>query len=564
MKEKFKWLKKLLLLLTPYKKEMIAIFVLLLICSGLNLLIPLVNKEILDKGFIEGNYNLLCELVALVFVLQLVSANCKCITAKKRIYISNGIQFDLQEKAFLHIMKLENRYFVNKNTTELLGRIDTDIQYMKGIIDGGFFSIIIQCLTVIGGLIGLFMIDYRLTFCVLLFIPIKVVVVKHIMKQQEKQVGTFLRESSRFAGWFGDCVNGIREVKLFQLIHYKKLEFDKFYKEMLESNRSMKMLNQYNQVVDESLMYFLMFLIYMIGGKLVMNHSLTLGSVITFITYSGYVTGPITFFLNIGVDVSTSIPSVKRFYQFMEEAEEKEVNYEESVEIDSVETIAFQNVTFSYDKKCEEQNQADKVTFEVGKQSKVAIIGENGSGKSTIINLLLRFYTPDSGKIYINNIDISKLSLNAYRELFGVVSQQVYLFQDTIRNNICLFKQHSDEEIIDILIQCGMGEFIEENGLDYIVGDNGSMLSGGQKQKIALARALILNRPILVFDEATSNADVFTEEKILNMLKNELKEKIVLIVTHKREIIDKMDFVIMLKNGRINFKGNVRELRHKD
>lgn len=564
MKEKFKWLKKLLLLLTPYKKEMIAIFVLLLICSGLNLLIPLVNKEILDKGFIEGNYNLLCELVALVFVLQLVSANCKCITAKKRIYISNGIQFDLQEKAFLHIMKLENRYFVNKNTTELLGRIDTDIQYMKGIIDGGFFSIIIQCLTVIGGLIGLFMIDYRLTFCVLLFIPIKVVVVKHIMKQQEKQVGTFLRESSRFAGWFGDCVNGIREVKLFQLIHYKKLEFDKFYKEMLESNRSMKMLNQYNQVIDESLMYFLMFLIYMIGGKLVMNHSLTLGSVITFITYSGYVTGPITFFLNIGVDVSTSIPSVKRFYQFMEEAEEKEVNYEESVEIDSVETIAFQNVTFSYDKKCEEQNQADKVTFEVGKQSKVAIIGENGSGKSTIINLLLRFYTPDSGKIYINNIDISKLSLNAYRELFGVVSQQVYLFQDTIRNNICLFKQHSDEEIIDILIQCGMGEFIEENGLDYIVGDNGSMLSGGQKQKIALARALILNRPILVFDEATSNADVFTEEKILNMLKNELKEKIVLIVTHKREIIDKMDFVIMLKNGRINFKGNVRELRHKD
>nr|WP_297932350.1 ABC transporter ATP-binding protein [uncultured Lachnoclostridium sp.] len=564
MKEKFKWLKKLLFLLTPYKKEMIAIFVLLLICSGLNLLIPLVNKEILDKGFIEGNYNLLCELVALVFVLQLVSANCKCITAKKRIYISNGIQFDLQEKAFLHIMKLENRYFVNKNTTELLGRIDTDIQYMKGIIDGGFFSIIIQCLTVIGGLIGLFMIDYRLTFCVLLFIPIKVVVVKHIMKQQEKQVGTFLRESSRFAGWFGDCVNGIREVKLFQLIHYKKLEFDKFYKEMLESNRSMKMLNQYNQVIDESLMYFLMFLIYMIGGKLVMNHSLTLGSVITFITYSGYVTGPITFFLNIGVDVSTSIPSVKRFYQFMEEAEEKEVNYEESVEIDSVETIAFQNVTFSYDKKCEEQNQADKVTFEVGKQSKVAIIGENGSGKSTIINLLLRFYTPDSGKIYINNIDISKLSLNAYRELFGVVSQQVYLFQDTIRNNICLFKQHSDEEIIDILIQCGMGEFIEENGLDYIVGDNGSMLSGGQKQKIALARALILNRPILVFDEATSNADVFTEEKILNMLKNELKEKIVLIVTHKREIIDKMDFVIMLKNGRINFKGNVRELRHKD
>ena len=219
--------------------------------------------------------------------------------------------------------------------------------------------------------------------------------------------------------------------------------------------------------------------------------------------------------------------------------------------------LKLEDVSFSY--------EIDKpilrnVNIEFLKGSKTAIIGRNGSGKTTIINLLTRMYEPMKGQILLNEVNISEITLEAYRNMISVVSQQIYLFNDTIRNNICLYKEVDDEIIDTACKDSGLEDFLKEVSLDYVVGQNGAMLSGGQKQKIALARSLVHDRPIIIFDEATSNTDVYSEHQINGLLHTRLKEKTVIVITHKKEILSEVDQIIMLKNGVVVEAGHFNKL----
>lgn len=285
---------------------------------------------------------------------------------------------------------------------------------------------------------------------------------------------------------------------------------------------------------------------------------LTVGSVFAFITYSSYVTGPITAILNIGYLLSGIIPSTKRFYEFMDLKEESDHGALAEAAYGDLE---LENITFSYET---EKPLLKDVNMKFPKGSKTALIGRNGSVKSTIINLLTRLYDPADGRILLNGTDIFKISLQEYRSMVSIVSQQIYLFNDTIKNNICLYKTVSDEEVEIACRDSGLDDFLKEVSLDYMVGQNGSMLSGGQKQKIALARALIHDRPIILFDEVTSNTDVYSEHQINGLLHTRLKDKTVVIITHRQEILSKVDQVIILKHGTVTDSGRYEELLNKN
>ena len=223
--------------------------------------------------------------------------------------------------------------------------------------------------------------------------------------------------------------------------------------------------------------------------------------------------------------------------------------------------LKLQRVSFAYEK---EKYVLKDVDILFAKGSKTAIIGRNGSGKTTIINLLTRMYEPTSGKIMLGTEDISELPLPEYRNMVSVVSQQIYLFNDTIRNNICLYKRVDDVIVEEACKDSGLEDFIKEVSLDYVVGQNGAMLSGGQKQKIALARALIHDKPIVIFDEATSNTDAYSEQQINGLLDTKLKEKTVIVITHKIEILNKVDQIVVLKEGVVIDNGTYDELVGKN
>lgn len=550
--------RRLLLLLGKYKKTIVVIVGCLLVSTGLNLCVPLISRRIMDDGFIGGNKKLLIELVLVSMVIYTINSLIDLIKEKKRVDISAKIQYFLSEQSFSHLMKLRVNYFNNTNYAETLNNINMDINQMTSVADSSVFFVITQAFSMTGGIIGLFIIDFRMTILVLLFIPIKCVVMKYFAKKQKQIMDEFIKKNQKYAKWFGDTVGGVREVKLFNILDRKHEEFDQNQKDIIEKQKQMNMLGQWNTITDSLMVQFLSTLLYILGANLVFDLQLSVGSVFAFITYSSYVTGPISAILNIGYLLSGIIPSTKRYYAFMDLEEETDNGETAALCPDD---LKLQQVSFAYEK---EKYVLKDVDILFAKGSKTAIIGRNGSGKTTIINLLTRMYEPTSGKIMLGTEDISELPLPEYRNMVSVVSQQIYLFNDTIRNNICLYKRVDDVIVEEACKDSGLEDFIKEVSLDYVVGQNGAMLSGGQKQKIALARALIHDKPIVIFDEATSNTDAYSEQQINGLLDTKLKEKPVIVITHKKEILNKVDQIVVLKEGVVIDNGTYDELVGKN
>lgn len=546
--------RKLLALLKDYTKIISIIFGCLLISTVLNLCVPLLSRRIMDDGFIGGNKELLIKLVLCSLMVYLVISVIDIIKEKNRINISAKIQYSLSEQAFSHLMKMKASYFNNKNYAEILNNINVDIGNMTSIADEGVFFVVTQAFSMTGGVIGLFILNWRMTILVLLFIPIKYVVMKKFAKQRKKVMDDFINDSQKYARWFGDTIGGVREVKLFGILNYKHAEFSQKQSKVVERQKKLNILSQWNNIIDTTLVQILVTVIYIIGANLVFKFQLSVGSVFAFITYSAYVTGPISAILNIGYLLSGIIPSTKRYYEFMNLQEETDKGKLIKPEFGN---LKLEEVFFSYET---DKPILTDVNIEIPKGSKTVLIGKNGSGKSTIINLLTRMYEPTAGQIKLKGVNIFELTLESYRNMISVVSQQIYLFNDTIRNNICIYKKVSDEVIETACKDSGLEDFLKEVSLDYVVGQNGAMLSGGQKQKIALARALVHDKPIIIFDEVTSNTDVYSEHQINGLLHTRLKEKTVIIITHKQEILQDVDQIVMLKDGAVVGTGKYDDL----
>lgn len=550
-------IRKLFFLLNDYKSKLVLIFCCLLISTGLNLCIPLISKNIMDDGFIGGNKKLLLILILCSFIIYMIISILNLIKEKIRVSISAKIQYSLWNQAFTHLMRMKIHHFNDRNGAEILSNISVDIGNMVTVADESVFFVITQAFSMAGGIIGLFILDYRMTLLVLLFIPVKAVVMKYFAKHRKKIMDEFIYDREQYAKWFGDTIGGVKEIKLFGIFEDKKSEFIAKQMKVIKKLKKMNMLSQWNSITDTILVQLLVTIIYIAGSNLVFDLQLSIGSVFAFITYSAYVTGPISAILNIGYLLSGIIPSTKRFYEFMAlEEEGKSADYPIKPQNGDIE---LEDVSFAYNK---EKTVVDQINLRINQGDKIVFIGKNGSGKSTLIDLLLRMYEPSAGRILLSGRNIADMPLEDYRSMISVVSQEIYLFNDTIRNNICLYRQIDDNTILNICKDSGLEEFLNEVSLDYTVGQNGTMLSGGQKQKIALARALLHDRPIVVFDEATSSTDSYSEQQINSLLHTKLKDKTVIVITHRQEILSEADCIVMLDEGKIVEQGSYEYIKN--
>lgn len=546
---------KLFGIINRFKMNIFIIICCLLLSTGLNLCIPLISRSIMDEGFIGRDQRKLLQLVMVSLGIYLFIAFIDMIKEKKRIDISAKLQFQLSERAFIHLMKMKISYFDNTNYAELLNNINLDINKISSIADNGFFYIITQIFGMFGGFIGLFIIDYRMTFLVLAFLPLKYVFMKWLTGKQKQRTEIFIKSNQVYAKWFGETVGGIKEIRLFNIMDEKKEEFKNRQKQLISSQKAVNMLGQWNQTIDFLMVEILSSFLYVVGADLMFQFRLTLGSVFAFITYSVYVTGPITTIMNMGYLISGIIPSAKRFFGFMELQEEEAGDVKEDI---TFHELSLKNVFFRYDNK--DEFLLKNVNLSFSKGSKTAIIGKNGAGKSTLAELLTRMYIPQKGKIYLDELEISEIDLCTYRNLISIVGQQIYLFNDSIRNNICLYREIDEDVIIAVCRECGLEEFIREVSLDYIIGYNGAFLSGGQKQKIALARAIICNKDIFIFDEVTSSVDSISEMQIKALFKERLKDKTVIMITHKTELLREMEKFVLLEDGEVRITENLNEV----
>lgn len=286
-------------------------------------------------------------------------------------------------------------------------------------------------------------------------------------------------------------------------------------------------------------------LIYILVGIILVNQNISIGAVIAFESYALMMSEPIISGFKLLFEVTSLFPSISRFFEFMDYEEELSGNkFIEYRKLD----YEFKDVWFSY---INGKEIFSDVNIKINSEEKIAVIGANGAGKTTFINLILRILTPTSGDIYLSSVNYKEYNLEDYRDNINIVSHEVYLFNSSIYDNICLGRKIDKKELYMVISKVNLTSLIEQKGFDYNVGENGKNLSGGQKQKIGIARALIVPKPILILDEATSNLDKETVEILMRVITNDYPNTTVICITHSKHVEKVFPKSIKVADGKL-------------
>lgn len=529
------------------KNTVILIVFCYLILIGISFLRPMILKVIMDEGIIKKNIRLIIYLSLSLTALISIEEVTSILQTKLFADFQNKFVLSLYIKVGQILYRAKQDYFTNNSSTEIINKLSTDINSVSTLMDSNIMYVLGYVLQIISGVIGLFVINWKLAFLIIIVVPIKYLLIKFFSEKAQKLFEKEIDLSSKFSAWFGDIINGIREVKLWNLYEEKQKNLITKQKEILLINKKCKSIQAYNMSTDSAIKGLITAFLYGIGGYLICKSELTLGSLTAFITYSNYVINPLSVVMNLKFIFAQIKPSADRLRNFfktdMEQTKGNDI-------CQLKKQISFENVSFCYDNG---KMVLENINLKIEKGEKIAIIGDNGSGKSTLISMLLRFIEPQKGHIYIDGVDVKKYDMDQYRNLFSVVEQHTYLFEDTLWNNIVMGKNVLKEEMNESIKNMNMQEFITKlpGGYDYKIQKNGENFSGGERQKISLLRAIVKNSSILILDEATSNIDEKFDEFLYQYILREFSDKTIIIITHNKKHLKLMDKTYFIQNGSI-------------
>ena len=532
-------------ILKIYKKYIFQICICLVTVSILNFFQPLIIREITDKGMLEKNMKDIIVFSVLLLLTYTVMQGVDLIQTSLFVRVRNKLWGKLYDKVYQKLSRLPLTYYFEKDSAEIIGTIESDINSVSSVADEMTAFSVAAILQIVGGMAGLFMLNWKLAFWVVFLIPVKCVIVNILSKQKEKQISGMIENNRAFFAWMGDCISGIREMKLWNLFFIKQKQFEQLQKKMMCSYKDNMLLDQWRVFLIAVSDMLLHAGLYILSGAMIIQGEFTIGGAFAFLSYSGDVTSPITSLISIRYYFAQILPSARRLVDFLE-LEEEYVQTEDRVETkqESAAILEFSDVWFGYN---QEEMILKGIHFQADKGDKIAIIGDNGSGKSTILDLAAGFYRPNAGVIRIQGVPLNQMGAWEIRSKISVVSQKSYLFQGTVEENINIGEDALETEVIDVCHKSG----VCCSNLKETIGHDGAALSGGEHQKIALARALLKKADILFLDEANASLDVGADAILCDLLKNNINHKTVIFVTHRQELLQAADKIYRLKNGKL-------------
>lgn len=548
----------------PYRKNIWIISIIMLITSFGSFLTPWLTKQLIDVGILKLEFSKVIYYVGLIFGVFFIQQLFGLIQFHYYRDVSVRIPNDLNIKACNHILHIRTKLFKDKNFSVVMSEIFQDIANISSLTDTQFLTSFVNLFKIFAGLAALFYINPKLTLVMLASIPIKVLISGFFYKKQMSIYQSLMNLQSFFSAWLGDAISGIVEIRMWGIIGNRLAKLKLNLDESMERKSKLMLFGYTDNFLGSFMTMFFNCGLYLYGALLIQKNEITFGGLVSFISYSSLVFEPIGIISYLITQLSSVRPAFERFLTFLKT--DAEVDKPDAVELPSynvINQISFEDVSLTYDSK----KVLNRLNFTINQGEKIAIIGLNGSGKSSIVNLLLRFYEPTEGKIKVNDRDISDYTFESYRSIWSVMNQEFYLFNDSISSNINLSGENSISEVADSCKKAGADLFVSNlpNQLDTVVGYNGSKLSGGQRQKIALARTLARpNTKILLLDEATSNYDYYSEQVFNDELLSSDRYLMTIIITHRPEILKKFDRIIYLDKGEVIGIGSFQELYEND
>lgn len=475
-------------------------------------------------------------------------------------YLRNGLIKDIREKMYDKVVRLPASYYSKTTKGDIISRLTTDVNEISGSLQNILEMIVKEPLTILFTLGMMLFFSLKLTLFVLLFIPIAGFLVSQVGKTLKKKSLMLQQEQGRVLSVLEETVGGLKIIKSFTAEAIFGKKFNSTSNKLFQHSNTVANRQNLASPMSEFLGIMIISVLLVYGGYLVFeDKSMEASAFITYIVMAYNILTPAKDISKASYGLKKGTASAERIMQILEAPVDIDDKPDAIEKTTFDKNITIGNITFAYEK----HNVLTDFSLTINKGQTVALVGQSGSGKSTIANLLTRFYDVQEGAISVDGLDIRDLKLNSLRGLMGLVTQDSILFNDTVRNNMLVGRPEATEsEIIAALKVANAYEFVSglPEGLDTNIGDSGSKLSGGQKQRLSIARAVLKNPPIMILDEATSALDTESERLVQEALDNMMQNRTSVVIAHRLSTIQKADKIVVMQKGRIVEQGTHDEL----
>lgn len=552
-------IKRYLQFVKPYKYRIFATIIVGIIKFGIPMLIPLLIKYAID-GVINNHalttdekvHHLTIAIGIALFIFVIVRPPIEFIRQYLAQWTSNKILYDIRKKLYNHLQALSARFYANNQVGQVISRVINDVEQTKDFILTGLMNIWLDCITIIIALSIMFFLDVKLTLAALFIFPFYILTVYVFFGRLRKLTRERSQALAEVQGFLHERVQGISVVKSFAIEDNEAKNFDKKNTNFLTRALKHTRWNAYSFAAINTVTDIGPIIVIGVGAYLAISGSITVGTLAAFVGYLELLFGPLRRLVASFTTLTQSFASMDRVFQLIDE----DYDIKNGVGAQPIEIkqgrIDIDHVSFQYN-----DNEAPilkDINLSIEKGETVAFVGMSGGGKSTLINLIPRFYDVTSGQILIDGHNIKDFLTGSLRNQIGLVQQDNILFSDTVKENILLGRPTAtDEEVVEAAKMANAHDFIMNlpQGYDTEVGERGVKLSGGQKQRLSIARIFLNNPPILILDEATSALDLESESIIQEALDVLSKDRTTLIVAHRLSTITHADKIVVIENGHI-------------
>ncbi|MBK5278996.1 MAG: ABC transporter ATP-binding protein [Bacteroidia bacterium] len=538
-------------------------FILIIISRLASLVLPWSTKYMMDDVIGKGDLSKLNLILIGISLSILISSIVSFLLTKLLSVEAQHLISVLRANVQKHLLRLPTRFFDNQQSGKLVSRVMTDVEGVRNLVGTGLVQLVGGVLTSVICLFFLISISWKMT----LFVMFPVAIFGLIALKAFGKIRPIFRErgaiNAEVTGRLTQTLNGVRVIKGFNAEKQEIKIFEQGVEKLFLNVKSTLTTTSFVTSAGSFLLGLASVGIMGIGGYMIAENALTMGALIQYILFLGFLIAPIVQMSNIGSQLTEAFAGLDRTEELMNVPVENDETIR-TIKIGNIKgDIEFKDVSFAYD---EGKEVLQNVSFSAPAGSVTALVGTSGSGKSTIAGLAASFLTQQSGTITIDGHDLSKVSLDSYRSQLGVVLQDDFLFDGTIRENILFAKPNATEEQLQAAIDGAyVSEFSTkfELGLDTVIGERGIKLSGGQRQRVTIARAILANPRILILDEATSSLDTESESLIQESLKSLLKGRTTFVIAHRLSTIRQADLILVIEQGQIAERGKHDELIEK-